>query len=499
MAIRVRVRHMRGFRTRLALSVVALSLACFLAVPPSATGDPPSAQVMTRVSQSVVQVLAHGCGADSDRAATGFVWTNAETVVTVLHLVGGCERVSVYFEGPKLLRQAVVVKTLARADLALLRVEDPPTVPALPLSLGRPDVNEDLAALGYRLSVPKMASTRLSVPYGSKRLDEILPENVRREIGAAGSPKLDLEILLLEGHLLPGLSGAPIFDREGRVVAVGDGGLENGAAAISWGLPVAHVRDLARSNERMVAGLARTASQFAADLSSSEGEAVRCGDLTLTKVRTRPFEALVESSDDPASLVQLTTLSGLVGIDMSARSYDVYQHLESGATVAVPEGLELRTTEAGCIGEVQRPGRATITILGRTVRSQTDVEAKVDEFHRLAYSAGNLQWQVDPNFSYPGAHGRFDGLQVRRQSFIGYTFATGIPQQQAISFETLMARGSVFVGVTTITYEGAHLTFDKTFACGQSPQIPYCQQVIGHVNDFVSMLIGTFLATFPIG
>lgn len=500
MAARLRMKNnRRRFKPSVSCSIQAV-LFLLLAMPQPVAGAPPSFEVMDRVSLSVVQVLARGCDGP-DRAGTGFLWNKHDTAVTVLHLVGGCDRVSVYFERKKVKRSATVIRTLSQADLALLRIDNAPPSPVLQLTAGRPEANDQLATLGFRLNVQTMASTTLSVPYGAKRLKDILPANVRREIRNAGSPSLSLEILLLEGHLLPGLSGAPIFDGRGHVVAVGDGGLENGAVEISWGLPVKHVQDLARSNERSVAGVAQVASHFAAGIKSSKGITVRCGDLLMTKVRTRPFNALVNSSDDPDSLLQLTNFTGMAGFDASAYSYDIYQHLDSGATVAIPTGLQLTEETEGCVARLDQPGHAEIKIVARKVMSREDVESSVDRFHKMAYTSTGLQWQLDPNFSYPVPHARFDGLDVLRRSWIGYEGLPlpGLAQQSAIAFETLMTRRNVFVGVTTITYEGEHLTMDKTFMCGMTPHTPFCQAVTQHISDFVSMMVGTFLATFPIG
>jgi len=62
-----------------------------------------------------------------------------------------------------------------------------------------------------------------------------------------GFPALDLHILYLEGSLLPGYSGSPVFDPNGRLVGVGDGVLEKGASYMSWIIPAKYLAELESS------------------------------------------------------------------------------------------------------------------------------------------------------------------------------------------------------------------------------------------------------------
>lgn len=459
---------------------------------------PLGVQLLERVSASVVQVRGTACRG-GDRVGSGFVWPDRTRVVTALHVVERCAGLSVYYEDPGAQRSATIERTLASADLALLQVTDPPESAVAVLSETPIPANEDLVALGYRLNAPKMASTRLSVPFGSRRLEDLLPDSVRRSLASAGVPSLDLQILPLEGHLLPGHSGAPIFDFNGRVVAMGDGGLESGAVEIAWGVPSAHIRKLSSSTERLTQLGAPSAAHFSADLVSHDEEVLSCGQLRLTKVRTRTFRALVQTSDDAAGLQGFANLWGLGGMDLSDEEFDVYQDFRSGATVVVPAGMRVDEDEDSCKVEVVVPGHAEMIVTGRTTTDKKSASAAVKDMHQNLYGSTGLRWQPDPSFSYSSTLRRFDGLEVLRQSFVGYEVSLFAMQQRRMSFESLLMRKSAFVGVAAVTHEGAHLTADKVMVCALMESDGYCRSIMTHIKQYVLMMTATYLSTFALG
>ncbi|MGH9454950.1 MAG: S1 family peptidase, partial [Terriglobia bacterium] len=179
--------------------VVLAALACFSSVARSAAE---SEEQIRRWSQSVVQVQARQCAAGPAQAGTGFLWQKPEWVVTSLHVVNGCQQISVYSESAGVTRPAHLDHVLRAADLAVLRMDNPPRLPLLPAAPARPSVNEDLLTLGYELNIPKLSSTSLRVRYGGKHLEDIVPPAVRSDLARAGSPDVGIDIVFLEGHLL---------------------------------------------------------------------------------------------------------------------------------------------------------------------------------------------------------------------------------------------------------------------------------------------------------
>ena len=203
-------------------------LSALVSVVATCSAQTSTGNVLERTSRSVVVVM---CGVH--RNGTGFLWKRRDQVLTALHVVAGCDSLYVRFESLRTTSRATIARALRDADLAMLNIEDPQALPPLEAASARPALDDDLIALGYSLGAQSMGSTNLRLSFGSTLLADILPFASRQQVEAAGMPSLSLHIVRLQGHLVPGLSGAPILNARGNVVAIGDGVLESGAAAIS--------------------------------------------------------------------------------------------------------------------------------------------------------------------------------------------------------------------------------------------------------------------------
>ena len=327
---------------RLFLSAILVSSIAFATSLPQVTFD--------RVRSSIVRVDASDCAGDS-RSGTGFVWQTKDSVVTALHVVGGCKNVSVYFEAQKKTRSTSIQKIFKTADLALLHVSNhlDDTEP-LETAPNAPSANQELTVLGFPLLIPHMNSTTLKVRFGGNRLKEAIPPSVRAELAKVGSPSVDVEITNIEGHLLPGLSGAPILDDAGKVVAIADGGLENGTVSASWGMPYRYLTELSKSNETSTTAPAN-AHLFAADNSIQPGGDVTCGGATFSKIRTLDLSQIQHSTDDPAGFAQLIKASP---VDTSGFSYDVYQDQQSGASFVTLAGKKVQEKNGRCVSYIDK-------------------------------------------------------------------------------------------------------------------------------------------------
>jgi S1-C subfamily serine protease len=228
------------------LVTVSLVLAVVIFESPAGKADI-SAEVFGRISPAIAQVRARNCRDGEARSGTGFLYDRGDRLVTALHVVAGCTRIDAFFEragGRTII--ASVDRVLERVDLALLRLERSAGTPLI-ASGDRPAANDELSVIAFFLGAPTMDNKPLRVTFGNSKLSSMLPAQVRDDLARSQALDIGMEIVRLDGHLLPGASGAPLVDRQGRVVAIGSGGLKSGAASISWGLLGEHLERLVRS------------------------------------------------------------------------------------------------------------------------------------------------------------------------------------------------------------------------------------------------------------
>ena len=477
-------RLVQGFRC----AAVSIALLAF-ASPRHGTAFQFSADVYDSVKPSVIRVTC------SNRAGTGFLWSSPDTAVTALHVVAGCDKITAYYEAQKVTRPARVVKVLRSADLVLLKISDAPNAQVLVVDPKPPSLTDQLSTLGYPLQVLSMSSTSLQLRYGGKTLRNIVPESVAQAL-SGGSPSLDLEIDSIEGHLLPGHSGAPIFNEQRKIVAIADGGLENGAAALSWGIPARFLNQLATSDEHpqtTVAAASSHAVLFAAENEVRNMGETTCSGATLTKLRSATFAQLYKSVDDPSGLMQTIRT---IKIDPSNISFDVYQHLPSGATFVLPSGAELKQAANGDCTSSLPSGKVQLRIEVGVLASPSEVQAKGLAFENSLVDGNARGWVPDPMWTNPAPLTRFDGLLVRRR---GYQHVKMFPMyQDKYLFEVLALRNNVFIGSAALQATTPQWN-QKVAACNVTPTAPSCEDVRQYAVDLVKAMLGVQLTTFPVG
>jgi len=485
------MRHIRSVR-RAVLVLLLISAG-------PAYADLPSEATMKKASASVLRVQARDCDGGKQRTGSGFIWRDSRHVVTALHVVSGCANLSIFSEQSGDTIGAKVERTLRSADLALLKLDRASQTPLQPAKK-QPGLHADLVALGYELGAPTLSSKNLTVSFGKHKLSDMLPDNVRREIAAVGAPSLDLNILRLQGHLVPGLSGAPLINSTGRVVAVGDGGLEYGAVSISWALPVDHLDVLLRSTETAAELTINTSGLFAAELDAQAAEKVTCGEMTFTKIRRSTYGELSKTADDPHGLSVIQQIAELGQIDLQTLAFDIYSNLDTGATISIPANMKVESDlfSDDCV-VTAFDDRFVLVVRGTR---PINVVLSANQFRMDMEARSDHTWVPDPQFSYVAPIQRFDGLIANRASYNGVRasdFALGLTMASASAFETLIGRNDAFVGMLLFNYDPR--TWDQSvfMACSLMPADPACQQLEAEVRLWISMLLGSFLSTFSIG
>ena len=229
-------------------------------------------QIVQQLEKSVVRVEVTKGNLMS--VGTGFVWREPDSIVTSLHVMkpGPGVNIIVDFNGYR--RQAEVRSVLHQADLVLLKIlrSDPsldlPSWEPIDTYDVRAEFNEDLVALGFHGNAPARRSRSLKRGHiEGNTLEALVPSDYLDDIKATGIPDVHLEIIYLDaGALLPGCSGAPIVNRHGKLVGIGDGGLEGGLGSVSWGIPAVNLEPLwDGNNSELPPNLDKTKEHFASD------------------------------------------------------------------------------------------------------------------------------------------------------------------------------------------------------------------------------------------
>jgi hypothetical protein len=341
-----------------------------------------------------------------------------------------------------------------------------------------------------------MDNTTVRLRYGGRTLRDIVPQSVADELRNLGSPDPNIDITDIEGHLLPGHSGAPILNSSGQVVAIADGGLENGAVGVSWGIPAATLLLLANSRETLPGHASANSSHlFSAEITAQNGPDVNCGGGTFKKIRTLSFGDILHATDDPLGLQQMLAAAGPGAYSFR---FDVYQQISNGATFVVPESYAVADESGMCTATSYS---RNVLIRVSTLANPQDQTGQRSSVQFESSVLNNSGWQPDPAWSYLYPLQRFDGFIARRKSFVHFTFTPnfGLVMDQTL-FETLAARRGVFLGVSALNLKWTPNVVQTQQACRFSPEAsPYCRQALSDFREWAQAVIAVHLATIPIG
>ncbi|MEO8620023.1 MAG: serine protease [bacterium] len=418
----------------------------------------PSGHPLPVARADILRVQASGCAGDrGSRVGTGFAWHSSKEVVTALHVVAGCQRLTVYSERDGQTYKVNVSRVLRRADLALIAVDGNVTFPPIVESAGQPTANTDLTAWGYGEGIPSMRDFRpLRVANGAPTLQQNIPSEVATELARAGSPALNITVVPIDAPLAPGLSGAPLLDATGRVRAIADGGVSHGITHVSWAIPVQYLTELLQSTEsatafstpnaNLSAAEVTRADVFAADFVAENVKTVNCGTARLRMTRTLSLSEAEIGNDSPLGMQQLKSI---IPFNPSTLKFDVYEDASSGATVAVPSGVPLTTfSPASCMASMLN-GLINIVVSVTTVPPGSNPDLLSSQFEAHAAPPPIFNWVPDVAWSYIMPFYRPDGLVVRRKAFM-HMVPNALNTSTEYLFETLAARNGAFVGVAAV-------------------------------------------------
>lgn len=330
-----------------------------------------------KVKNSLVKVLVT-VDTRSSNALTGFVWKSPEQIVTSLHGMSRTGDIQILYEG-QAWRKARIKRVLQKADLVLLELlpgQAAPPAGVTPLSSYSPEkvpFGSSIYALGFNGGAIGSSSRQLKKGFvDPETLANLIPKKDKDALARIGFPALDLNILYLEGSLLPGFSGAPVFDNRSRLVGIGDGGLEKGASNVSWIIPAHYLTELETSSSTSLpAGFENLVQLFSAAAKielpagttanvggtntgtekmldngffNNESESIEALGFAFYPIKTRSLSEMMDSSDDPENIEILSDEFAVdlnIQLDYDNMYFDIYEDINNGVVLAVPEGQRL--------------------------------------------------------------------------------------------------------------------------------------------------------------
>ncbi len=482
---------------------LAAATAVLLAAAAGQAQGPTPAQVQAAL-RDVGQVEATGCSGSGARSGTAFVWPDEARVVTARHVVAGCQTVRVRFPG----RPSVMAspeRELVREDLLLLRLAQPSGKRPVVIETRLPPVHARVAAVGYALGAPTPADKLLTVDATNvepgQKLRHVLPDRIRATIQANGPWSIETGIVRLDGNLLPGHSGAPLVGPGGTVVAVGAGGLQDGAGGVVWAVRAAYLPQLARAPVvASLQALSRPSSlAFADQAPQAQLQSANCGTFTLARSRTVPLSVLGRDTDDPRGLQQLLATVGVALRPRGADRFDLWVDQASGASIALPEGTRLVNGPVGCVAAVSPTVGFNIVTYRATATDPAARQAEIQQVSQAfeyGFMAALPGLVADPSFTYMLPLFRPDGFVVNRKG-ARRDFQTGFNQAQTdYVFLTHMTRGNTYVGVSAVRMN-QQVPIDTAMACGSGQPNPQCAAYHAAFADWARAAVGVHLSTIP--
>ena len=485
-----------------------------------AGADAPTLAQREKVLASLVQITSTQCADGKDRSGSGFVLDAGGRVVTAHHVVGGCGRILLTYEGIKApgpnKRLGRISRVLAAGDLSLLDVADAPAVPALRLAAQPPARGASFAGFGYPLGTPTAGDQLVTFSVGASRLSDVLPPALADELKASGR-RIDLQAAVLRFNvaLQPGMSGGPIVDASGDVIGVVAGGLRAGAAPASWGWPGDGVRQLLASSEATTQAVRLTQAHYSlqdfkalGSATPAQGRRLRCGDLEFVEAGIRTLAELLPGTDDEPRVQYILRLLNQDPAVIGRERFQLWVHRDSGATAVVPADVKFSTEGAACVARSPR-GVFEQVVWGGSAAGPIGVQQQALRFEQqivgprmglFGASSYDVHLTTGANDPYTGQYRpltqtRPNGLVfARKAQFMQHMpSGPGLPMRVSHAFETLVARNDSFLGVASFNHDRP--TLIET--CMAAPSTAMCRGPMAHLQEWLRYLLATQLSTYP--
>ncbi|MGZ5246979.1 MAG: S1 family peptidase [Flavitalea sp.] len=398
----------------------------------------PPVSIKEEVAKSIVRVRS------GNKISTGFFWKNGASVMTTLHSIGNINSIELFIPKINAWKKATIQKVFKSADLILLKVNGYVSDQFLSQRYtASPPVDTKAFTIGYYSGSVAYIDRDFDVGLlQGSTLNDLLPPASRQFLADLGFPSLSTRIVYLKGNLLHGFSGAPIVDLNGKLIGIADGGLENGAAGISWCVNSIHIPTLENSTEGIPnLNNAKINVLFASEeyQPGTDNVSFELNGQRFKKVKTRSFEQLDltgnYSSMDAVGLNQLLNL--FRPFNYPSFTYDVYLEEQSGATFVVPAGSNISK-----INGMLTASTGKIRYYMQVVQTN-NIQAASVQFELAIMPYYYTNWSADAGWTYLYPYPGPNNSSVRRRAYFGNA-------GRHYLFEALAGNPQYFLGVAVI-------------------------------------------------
>ncbi len=209
-----------------------------------------SSQILFAKNSEVFRVMLTNCNSNKGFAQTGFRgnWNGQDGIITALHGVVGCNKYKIMQESesePISISDLELLAVDIDRDIAFLSSKRFREIPGTPLNPTPYNILNDgkLTVIGYPNGALEQFDNKLDYYKNPLRLLGKWHEAVKNMCFQRKSPSCNINVLLVrDDPLIPGHSGAPIFNQYNEVVGIANGGLKEGYALLNWIIPYANVK-----------------------------------------------------------------------------------------------------------------------------------------------------------------------------------------------------------------------------------------------------------------
>ena len=378
-----------------------------------------------------------------NKYSTGFFWKNGTTIITTLHSLSNVNEIEIFIPSLGLWKRASLQKVYKSADLILLKIDNFSFQYFLSDKYySKPSTDTKAFTIGYNAGNSSYMDRDFSVGLSQgTSLKDILPSASQEEIKKLQFPSLSTQITYLKGSLLHGFSGSPIVDMQGKLIGVADGGLENGAAGISWCVNASHINNLENSSEPFpILNQTRINTLFAyEDYQNKDAEnnvVIELGNFKFQKIKTRTFSQLdltgKYSNADAMGLSQLLSLFSMY--NYKSFEYDIYMESTTGATIVIPADNELQLKDGLLVA-----GNKKIKYYV-TLNKTSNIQQTSENFEKKIMPNYATNWVSDPYWTYLTPYYGVNNSVIRRRAYFGNF-------NRDYLFEALTGNSSSFLGV----------------------------------------------------